>query len=325
MAYLPHSRRLAACIAAASIAGLASSPLTCSADAASKSTQAATSHTKLSKKARAKLRRQLSAEVRKHPTRVFSKSFVKKADLVNFKLPLTVRIDSLDGQGGVLPSDDQLEVSYDDSVTPWPLAGGTMPAAQTTFLNGEFTMEASFGDDASGYGELGALETFNGNAIDMTADPFSISEFDPTCGSGPQLTADPAHKIVVTSAGPRYGLMNLFSQEFRGSLSLRMTFASQTQDTCGGTLALTPTVDNSTAPPMPVSMTGKFYVSPALTADGQMRFGKIVVDDSVTPQRSTFAYVRSCTNTLACDPMLFPARLKIKKLTADVLLGDIRS
>jgi len=76
---------------------------------------------------------------------------------------------------------------------------------------------------------------------------------------------------------------------------------------------------------MPVSMSGKFYVSPALTADGQMRFGKIVVDDSVTPQRSTFAYVRSCTNILACDPMQFPARLKIKKLTADVLLGDIRS
>jgi hypothetical protein len=119
--------------------------------------------------------------------------------------------------------------------------------------------------------------------------------------------------------------VNLFSQEYRGSLSMRMTFASQAQDTCGGTLGLTPTVDNSTAPPMPVSMRGRFFVSPSLTADGQMRFGKIVVDDSVTPQTSTFAYVRSCTNTLSCDPMQFPARLKIKKLTADVLLGGIRS
>jgi hypothetical protein len=200
-----------------------------------------------------------------------------------------------------------------------------MPAPQTTNLSGTFTLEGSFSDDASGYGELGALETTNGAGVTMKADPFTISEFNPLCASGPLVAADPAQKITITSAGVRYGLMNLFSRDFRGSLSLRMTFASQLQDGCGGAFGVSPAVDNSTAPPMPVRFNGGFSVSPALTADGQMRFGKIVIDDSVTPQDSTFAYVRACTGTATCDPQQFPARLKIKKLTADVLLGDIRS
>lgn len=299
--------------------------MTCSAGAVAKHGTRAHAP-KLSKKARAKLRRQLTKDVQRNPTLVFRKGFLKRAVLVDFKLPLTVRLDTLDGQGGVLPSDDQLEIDYDDSTTAWPIAGGTMPATQTTHLGGTFTMEASFGGDSSGYGELGALETVQGNAVNMTADPFTISDFNPTCAFGPLVAADPGNKVAITSAAPRYGVMNMFSNEFRGSLSMRMTFASQVQSACDGNLSLTQSVDNSSAPPMPVRMDGKFYVSPALTADGKMRFGKLVVDDSVTPQTSTFAYVRACTDASAtCAPQQFPARLKIVKLTADVLLGAIRS
>jgi hypothetical protein len=313
--------RLSAVVAAASLAAVPVVPSTFVATASAKTTK----KQKLTAKERAKLRRQLHAELEKHPANLFKKAFLKKADLVDFKLPLTVRLDTSDGQGGYLPSDDQLEIDWDDSTTVWPLTGGTLPGPQLTYLTGTFTMQASFGSDATGYGELGAMETVQGNAVSMKADPFTISDFNPICDSGPQLAADPAKKIIVSSAGPRYGVMNMFSQQFRGSLSLRMTFAAQTQDTCGGTAALAPTVDNSSAPLMPMRLDGKFYVSPAITSDGKMRFGKIVVDDSVTPQTSTFAFVRSCTGTLSCDPQNFPARLKVKKLTADVLLGDIRS
>jgi hypothetical protein len=321
MPSLAHSRRLAALVAVASIAGVAASPMTCSADAANK----APAHKKLTKKERAKLQRQLRAELRRSPTKVFSKAFLKKADLVDFKLPLTVRLDASDGQGGFLPSDDELELDWDDSASTWPLAGGAMPAPEITHLSGIFSLEASFGSDATGYGELGALETIDGGAVRMKADPFTISEFDPLCASGPQLAVDPASKVVISTAGPRFGVMNMFSQQFRGSLALRMTFDSQTQDGCGGALGQTAIVDNAAAPPMPVRFDGKFYVSPAITSDGKMRFGKIVVDDAVTPQTSTFAYVRSCTAVATCAPLQFPARLKVKKLTADVLLGDIRS
>jgi hypothetical protein len=318
MAPVRNSRWLAL-IAAGGCLGLFSPP----AYATSKNARAAKS--KLTNKERARLRKQLTADVRRNPTVVFNRRFLKKADLSDFKLPLTVRLSKPDGQGGFLPSDDQLEIDYDDSANTWPLASSALPAPQTTFLDGLFTMEASFGGDSTGYGEPGALETVQGGQILMTASPFTLADFDPFCASGPVLATDPARKVVISSAVPRYGVMNMFSQEFRGSLSLRMTFASAVTDSCGGTTTVTPLIDNTTAPPMPIRMDGKFYVSPSLTSDGKMRFGKIVIDDSVTPQTSTFAFVRACTNALTCDPQEFPARLKVKTLSADVLLGDIRS
>src|SRR5207244_6362490 len=117
--------------------------------------------------------------------------------------------------------------------------------------------------------------------------------------------------------------MNMSSQTFRGSLYLRMTFPSAATDICGGTTADTPVVDNSTAPPMPLRFDGTFQMSPAITADGKMRVGRLTVDDTLVPQVSNFSYVRACTNVLTCDPQQFPARIKVKKLTAEVLLGDV--
>jgi hypothetical protein len=73
---------------------------------------------------------------------------------------------------------------------------------------------------------------------------------------------------------------------------------------------------------MPVRFSGKFQMSPAITADGKTRVGKITIDDTLAPQIANFAYVRACTNALTCDPMSFPARLKLKRMTAEVLLGD---
>jgi hypothetical protein len=103
-----------------------------------------------------------------------------------------------------------------------------------------------------------------------------------------------------------------------------MSFLSNRAANCGDTPVPTAVVDNATAPPMPLRFSGKFAISPSVTADGKLRFGKITIDDSVTPQLTTFAFVRSCTGPLGnCDPKSFPARLKLKKLTAEVLLGDV--
>ena len=272
---------------------------------------------------RAAIRRRLARQVKRDPGVVLRRRFARKAALVDFKLPLTLRLNRPVAGGGFEASDDQIEITYDDSVIPWPLAGdgGTTPAPQTTNLSGSFTMESSFADDSSGYGELGAMETIIGGGIEMTATPFTISEFALPCGH-PQLSADPGGTIAVTSAGPKFGLMNMFSGATRGSLALRMTFASERYPSCGGVAELTPMVDNSAAPPMPVRFSGEFRVSPAISGDGRMRVGVLEIDDAVTPQLSTFAYVRSCTGTITCDPMQFPARLKLKKLTAEVLLGD---
>jgi hypothetical protein len=237
---------------------------------------------------------------------------------------MSIRLSRSNGVGGYEPSDDQLEITWDDSAFTWPLPSGAIAVPQTATLSGGFTMEAVFnGGETSGYGELGAMETILGGGIKMNASPFTISEFATPCGSGPQLTTNPAAQVQLTSAGPRWGVMNLFSQTFSGTLSLRMTFAGSVAASCGATPTLTPTVDNSSAPPDPVRVQGSFTLSPAITPDGKVRFGRITIDDSATPQLSTFGFVRSCTGTVTCDPQQFPARLKVKTLTAEVLLGDV--
>jgi hypothetical protein len=272
---------------------------------------------------RARVRRTLTRRLRRNPGLVLNRSFMHEASLVDFQLPLTVRLGRSNGQGGYEASDDVLEIGWDDSVVPWPLAGGAPGATQTTLLSGRFTMQASFGGDASGYGQLGAMETVQGAGLSMTATPFTISDFFPTCMTGPQLAIAPAQPVAISSGGFRFGLLNLFSQTIQGTLALRMTFPAEATPACGGTPAATPVVDNTTAPAMPLRYDGTFRMSPSITADGKIRFGRITVDDAVTPQISTFAYVRSCTGTVACDAQQFPARLKLKKLTAEVLLGDL--
>lgn len=282
---------------------------------------------KLSRPERTELRKQLARQLRRNPTLILNRRFIRKAALAEFRLPMSARLSRSNGQGGYEPSDDQLEIDWDDSVFTWPLAaaGGTFAAPQTTGLAGGFTLEAVFnGGDTTGYGELGATETVVGGGITMRSDPFTISEFGTACATGPQLATDPAAQVTLTSAGPRYGVMNLFSNEFRGTLSLRMSFAGSIASSCGAPPELTPPVDNSLAPPMPIRFNGKFTISPAITPDGKIRFGKITIDDAVTPQLSTFAFVRSCTDVAPpCNPQQFPARLKLKKLTAEVLLGDV--
>jgi hypothetical protein len=237
---------------------------------------------------------------------------------------MTVRLSKSDGVGGFVPNDDLLEIEWDDSAFSWPLAAGTLALPQDVTIGGAFTLEGIFsGGDTTGYGEPGAVETLAGNGISMTSAAFAISDFSAPCPDGPQLTTNPNSPVAVSSAGARYGVLNPFSQNVRGTLSLRMTFQSSVAANCGAAPSLTPAVDNSVAPAMPVRFDGAFKVSPGITPDGKMRFGKLTVDDSLTPQLSTFAFVRACTTASTCVPEQFPARLKFKRLTAEVILGDI--
>jgi hypothetical protein len=290
--------------------------------------ESAKDRSKLSPRERRRIRKSLARQLQGKPSVVLDRRFLRRAALVEFRLPMSARLLAADGQGGWQPSDDELEITWDDSAFAWPLAPtGVLAPAQTLSLSGRFTMESVFnGGDASGYGELGATETVFGTGIAFGSDPFTISEFAAACPDGPQLQTDPNPAIQITSAGGRYGVMNLFSHEIRGTLALRMTFVSNIAAGCGVAPEPTDAVDNSSAPPIPVRFNGRFTISPALTSDGKMRFGKIAIDDAVTPQLSTFGFVRSCTQAISvgpCDAKQFPARFKFKRLTADVLLGDV--
>lgn len=277
---------------------------------------------KLTPRQRSAIKRELQRTIRHSPASVFKKSFVKKASLVDFKLPLTVRLNRAAAGGGFEPSDDVLEVQWDTSLEPWPLDPvGIPPATQDMNLDGYFTMEADYGGDASGYGEFGAMETAQGMGLAITGTPITISSFSSPCAT-PQVFVPSSSPIPITSVTPRFGLLNYFTNQFRGSLALRMTFTTQAALTCGATPGTPQTIDNSVATPMPVYYNGEFRMSPGITADGRIRFGVLNVDDTVTPQTSSFAYLRACTGQTTCNPVRFPARLKFKKLTAEVLLGD---
>lgn len=318
MTLLQQNGRLAAVIAVAAVATGAWTP----------ADDAHASAPKLTKERRTKIRGDLHRQLERDPTVVFRKGFLRKAALIDFKLPLTVRL----GQPPLQPQllDDQLEITWDNTGDPYP-AGFTPAGIQTvTITKGEFTMEADFGGDASGYGELGAVETLQGLRTEMHTEPFAVAAPDPTCdplgNPADALTADRSAgeaDVTFTSGGLRYGVLNMFAQKIRGSIAVSTRLVSRLANGCDpapGTL----TEPASAGPAMPLRYDGKFYVSPAITGDGKMRLGKIIVDDPSSPGAA--AGFKACVTTSSpCTEDQFPARIKIRRMTADVLLGDIRS
>jgi hypothetical protein len=328
MSISPHSRRLTTLMALAAVAAT-HVPSSAVAKQPDKRATAAKKAKKLTKRQRQKLRRELRREAARHPTAVFKPSFMKKASLVDFKLPLTVRVGPAPGQPPT--TTNQLEIDWGQSANPWP-SGFTTPAPQTVALTGTFTMEADFGGDASGYGELGAVETIAGGQANLTATP--VDPAQPTEVAGPnascnpgdpdQVVVDPGTPLTFSSGGVRYGLLNMFSQTIRGSLLLSTSVPADVSVSCG---PLVPAgLKPAPGPAMPLEYNGKFYVSPALTSDGKMRLGKMII---TSPQTSTAAQFAACTVPTSvaadCSPMQFPARIQVTQMTAEVLLGDIRS
>ena len=329
-----YTRRLAALMTIAALG--------CGADTALAEPLApaeATSATKaqpISKKQRAKIRRELQRQLRRNPGAVLRPGFVKKAALVDYQMPLTVRLGPPVG----IPAtpDDEIEITWDDSIDPWPLAGTTPAPVQTVPLtSGIFTMEADFGGDATGSGELGAVETLQGFTADIRSEPFDIAS-DPNCLDG-LGNPDPARvqalrdasivspqppRVKFTSGGARYGLLNMFSEKIRGSLMLTTSFVANVSDSACVTPAETD-VAPTLSPAFPLRYSGEFHLSPAITSDGKMRLGKIVVDDAVLAQIPSLAKFSSCTTVTPCNEVQFTAHVKVKHIVADVLLGDIRS
>lgn len=321
------------------------------------------SHT-LSERQKARERRRLTAMLRKNPRLALRKSFLRKAAFVDYSMPLTVRLnpapDYVGGPNGGVP-DDRLEVAWNADTQAWPLPTTSyIPSpAQTVSLGGRFSLEWRFGADATGYTTLGTSEALVGAKTEMVALPLAplptvpISDFagPPACAPAdqPALAATDrpygvafAPGMNVTSAGVRYGTINPFGGQIRGNLNLYFSFRSLVRGACGGPQALTKVVmpapgGDPTAPgaarPVPVSFLGQVTLSPAITNDGQLQLGRIVIDDTIIPQESSFGQIYSCTlpdptppsGTCAPgdgDAQPFPARVKIKRLTAQLLIGD---
>jgi hypothetical protein len=284
--------------------------------------------------ARARARERLTAEIRRNPKALLKPSFIRKAQLLDYSLPLTVRLNAAVGAGPTFaPSDDLLQIAGDPSTVPWPqppdLAAGIRwgpPAPQTTTLTGGFRMQVHFSADTSGYGGLGVLETTQGQQVAMQGTPFGISDFDPTCAGGPSLRVRSATTVRFSAAGTTFGILNLASGTAAGVLHVYGDLSAERADACDPTAnAYQPTPeDASTATPIVISYSGAFRLSPAITADGRLRFGKIAVDDAVSGQQASFSYLHACASaTVTCNDTAFPVRVKLLKLTAELLVGDV--
>jgi hypothetical protein len=88
-----------------------------------------TKHHHVSAKRTRAIRRQLRRELR-HPKRIHWRAFIKKASLVDFTLPITIRLNSpTNDVGGVRPSNDTAQINLGQSLgTRIIKLDGTLPA-----------------------------------------------------------------------------------------------------------------------------------------------------------------------------------------------------
>jgi hypothetical protein len=284
--------------------------------------------------AKARERRRLSREIRANPKALLKPSFIRKAQLSDYELPLTIRLNAATDATGTAfaPSDDVLQLSPDTSTQAWPQPGDLAPgvswaplAPVTTTLSGGFTMQMSFNTDTSGYGAFGTVETRQGQASSLHGSAFGISDFNTACSTGPALRVKSGTSVAFTSAGTTYGFVNIINETAAGVLHLYADLTSERAESCdpvANSYASTPE-DASQATPIVVTYNGRFHLSPAITRDGRLRLGRITVDDTSTAQMASFGYVHSCTaaSTSTCNEAAFPYRVKLLNLTAEVLIG----
>jgi hypothetical protein len=105
---------------------------------------------KLSAKQRAAVRTQLKKQIKKNPAIVNRKSFVKRASLVNFKLPITIRLRA--GDSGNNPNAASIDLGASLGQRSVSLGGS---------LSGELTFHDSYDGGALGNVDLAILPSAN--------------------------------------------------------------------------------------------------------------------------------------------------------------------
>jgi hypothetical protein len=107
---------------------------------------------KLSAKQRAAVRTQLKKEIKKNPGIIHRKSFVKRASLVNFKLPITIRLRT-----GDIPGTPTVNEAAGRNTNRATLDLGASLGTRDVYLGGSLAAELTFHDSYSG-GALGNVD-----------------------------------------------------------------------------------------------------------------------------------------------------------------------
>jgi hypothetical protein len=291
---------------------------------------------KLTRHQKAVARRQLRRALKRNPQAVLRSGFLKKAQAVDLNLPLTLRLRR-SGQG---PIDDELAVEWNSQTFPWPSGfaelqpapgdpapGGVIP------LDGTSSLEAEFGNDVSGYSTPGVVETLTGGKVAFDSGPIApaiaVSDYAQTANDNVPLCNAPTIQVsnVVFSTGrATQSLLHLFGGTARVTLHVLAGTTTQVVPTsCAGGFGATDNVHAAASgdPIVPISFDATFKISPSVTADGRLRLGLLTLPAGST-QPTTFARITMCVDEApTCATRVFPARLQVLQLSAEVLVGDI--
>ncbi len=103
---------------------------------------------KLTHKQKTAIRAQLKKEAKKHPSHVLKRSFIKRASLVDFKLPATIRVGTKKSDGSFKPNANGVNTAKLDL--------GPSLGVRTLGLNGSLPAEIQFHDayDGGGLGNV---------------------------------------------------------------------------------------------------------------------------------------------------------------------------
>ena len=290
---------------------------------------------KLSKRQKAAMRKQLRKALKRNPVAVLRKDFLKKAQLADFNLPLTLRL-ARSGQG---PIDDQLGVTWTSETFPWPDGFAELPAASDGTpaggvipLDGTSSLEAEFGNDVSGYAGTGVVETTAGGKVAFNSGVISpaipVSDYAQTVADNVPLCNAPTIQVSNVAFGtgrPTQSVLHLFGGSARTTLRVLAGTTTQVAPTdCSGVFGATNNLHAPTSgePIVPITFDATFKISPALTADGKLRLGVLTVPQG-SAQPTTFARITMCVDEApTCTTKAFPARLRVMQMNAEVLVGD---
>jgi hypothetical protein len=290
---------------------------------------------KLTKHQKAVARQQLRRALKKNPQAVLRNGFLKKAQAIDLTLPLTLRLRR-SGLGAV---DDELGVEWNAQTFPWPngfaelqpapgdpAPGGVIP------LDGTSSLEAQFGNDVSGYAGPGVVETLAGGKVafdsGQIAPAIAVSDYAQTPDDNVPLCGAPTVQVsnVVFGTGQRtQSVLHLFGGTARVTLRVRAGTTTQVAADClsGFGAMSNQHAPADTDPLVPISFDATFRISPSITADGKLRLGVLSVPVGST-QPTTFARITMCVDELpSCTTKGFPARLKVLRINAEVLIGDL--
>jgi hypothetical protein len=242
-------------------------------------------------------------------------------------VPITIRLNTpVDQNSANTASDDQIRIAFDPAPTDPALPGGVTPTTVTSTLDGAWSGVLRFSADTAGYPGDGVVE-LGFRQIALTGTGFNLIEAaDPSsCVDGPALLST-APQIDINTGLRSQGYVNIFQNTFDIALHTQFSFGSLRRDDCtSATFAPTSTMTGELRPPLPLRLTGVFRISPALTADGQVRFGKLTLRGI---QSDSHVEVHTCTDappmTIACPPdSKLTGRLVASQFTADLLLGNL--